>query len=353
MSPAQAQALWSRLAAAGVVSGTMPSAPEPQAPWYVRVMLGIAGVIAALFLLGFVGVGFAFVIKNAAVSVSVGIAVIAGAFAIFRAAARSDFAVMFALSVSFAGQALIGIGLFDLLRAGPDALAWIIFALLQAVLALVVRHFIHRLASAYLAGVALAFAMADAGIGALAVGLLGAAVAALWLNELPLATRRELLSPIAYGVTLAYLQAEISGAFGDSLFRLVTATDVARVARWAGQALVAGALLATAAALLRRAGWKTGDSRSVLALVVCAAIGLASFKAPGIAGGLMIVLLGFANGNRLLAGAGIAALLIYIGRYYYMLDLTLLVKSGVLAATGGALLLARWIFLRFLVKTDA
>jgi len=54
------------------------------------------------------------------------------------------------------------------------------------------------------------------------------------------------------------------------------------------------------------------ESRSILSLAVAAAIGAASFKAPGVAGGLMIAIVGFANGNRLLAGLGIAALLYYV-----------------------------------------
>jgi uncharacterized membrane protein len=52
--------------------------------------------------------------------------------------------------------------------------------------------------------------------------------------------------------------------------------------------------------------------------------------------------IGFANGNRILAGLGILALLGYLSHYYYSLQLTLLEKSGVLASTGIALL-AAWL----------
>src|SRR5205809_2120555 len=79
----------------------------------------------------------------------------------------------------------------------------------------------------------------------------------------------------------------------------------------------------------------------------------ASFKAPGVAGGLMIVLVGFANGNRLLAGLGIAALLYYVSSYYYLLDATLLAKAGVLAASGVVLLGARWLLLNVVMPERA
>jgi uncharacterized membrane protein len=66
----------------------------------------------------------------------------------------------------------------------------------------------------------------------------------------------------------------------------------------------------------------------------------------------MIVLLGFANANRVLAGLGIASLLVYVSSYYYLLDVTLLAKSAVLAATGAALLGARWIVLNVVMPKE-
>jgi len=112
-------------------------------------------------------------------------------------------------------------------------------------------------------------------------------------------------------------------------------------------------LLSAVWMLLRRAGWSLPESKSILSLAVAGAIGAASFKAPGVAGGLMIVLVGFANGNRLLAGLGIAALLYYVSSYYYLLDATLLAKAGVLAASGVVLLGARWLLLNVVMPERA
>jgi uncharacterized membrane protein len=123
---------------------------------------------------------------------------------------------------------------------------------------------------------------------------------------------------------------------------------------WIGEGLVAVALVASVWVLVVRAKWKPADTRTLLALAAAAAVGVASLRAPGIAAGLMIAIIGFSNANRVLVGLGIAALLIYVGAYYYALDVTLLVKSGVLAATGAVLLAARSITLRMVVaKEDA
>ena len=58
------------------------------------------------------------------------------------------------------------------------------------------------------------------------------------------------------------------------------------------------------------------------------------------------------RGLRVLTGLGIAALLFYVSGYYYQLDVTLLVKSGVLAATGAVLLAARWLMLNFIMPQE-
>ena len=61
MSATPRDALWAQLRDGGLVEGDLPEVGDARAPWFVRVMLGIAGWIGALFLLGFVGAGFAFV----------------------------------------------------------------------------------------------------------------------------------------------------------------------------------------------------------------------------------------------------------------------------------------------------
>ena len=58
-----AQQLWQQLQQQGLVTGDMPPLSNVNSPWYVRVMLGVAGWIGALFLLGFVGAFFEAIIN--------------------------------------------------------------------------------------------------------------------------------------------------------------------------------------------------------------------------------------------------------------------------------------------------
>src|SRR5262249_18588128 len=74
-----------------LVEGTLPEAGEAASPWFIRVMLGFAGWLGALFLLGFVGAAFAFVFKSASAALFMGACACAAAIAIFRAAPKSGF----------------------------------------------------------------------------------------------------------------------------------------------------------------------------------------------------------------------------------------------------------------------
>src|SRR5262249_12346056 len=101
-------------------------------------------------------------------------------------------------------------------------------------------------------------------------------------------------------------------------------------------------LVGAVIALIRREGLELGSGQGRVGLAAALILGLASFKAPGVAPAAAILVVGYANGNRVLAGLGIAALVGYLSHYYYSMQSTLLVKSGLLAAAGIALLAARF-----------
>jgi uncharacterized membrane protein len=343
--------LWSRLVAAGCASGEAP-AHESQGPWYVRLMLGIAGCIAAGFLMGFVGVGLSFLVDSKLGSIAAGIAMIGAAFALLHAA-RTDFSAMFGFAVSLAGQALLAYGIARVFERTGDAVPWAAMALIEALLAIAMPNFVHRLVSGYLAALCLASALAVSGGAGLAAGVIAAGIAYAWLGELRRARLHETVTAVGYGMALAFIQAQSWSFHEGSMIHSLGAKPISWAQAWTGQALVLAAFLVVVATLVRRAGWSLREPRALAALVAAAAIGAASFKAPGVAGGLMIVSLGFAHGNRVLTGVGIAALLFFISSYYYLLDVTLLAKAGVLAASGVVLLAVRWLLLKVILEKDA
>jgi len=237
---------WERLRSAGLVDGEAPAPEKTDSPWYVRAMLGVAGWIGALFLLGFVGAGLAFVF-------------------------RDD------------GAALIA-------------------------------------------------------------GLLccAAALAVLWLNEFHWAARGSSVRAIAYGLTLGLIQVDGQLLFGASSGLWHGRPHGLEMGHWIGPMLADAALVWTVLCLLRRYAISPRSRIGLASIIATTIIATASIQAPGVNAALLVIILGFANANRPLFGLGVIALLVYLSHFYYLLDITLLMKSGVLAGTGCALLAARY-----------
>ena len=346
-----AQTLWSELRQAGLVWADAPPTDADETPWYVRTMLGVAGWIAALFLLGFIGAALAFVMRSEGAMIGVGLVAIGGAYAIFRAAGKGAFLSQFGFAASVAGQALVIMGLAGTVKP-EHAAFWLIVAALEAALAIALPNFVHRVWSAFAAATALTVFLALSHAFFVATGLLSALVLAAWLGELTWASAHSIVRSSAYGLTLALLQAVGFVAFWTmDVERFFSQSGAQQwLQPWMGEGLAAAVLVVAVYQLLQRAGISPLRRDAMAALLAAALIGLASLKAPGIAAGLMVLLLGFAGGNKVLTGLGIAALLLYLSAFYYTLHSTLLVKSGVLAATGGLLLVTRFAGLQWFLQ---
>lgn len=339
-----AAALWERLSAEGLVEGGRPEPGRPAPPWYVRVMLGIAGWIGALFLLAFLGAAFSLLVDDSGVALFVGAALCGGAFALFRGFDGNDFAEQFGLAVSLAGQMLMIVGLSGLLGVQEGAPFYLAIALMEAALALLVPNFLHRLLATCGAAVAVALAINSAELHGLSAPILCAGLALVWLEPKVWAGGGRLWRPVGYGLVLALLLVETFRLFdAGTLFGVVAAPS-----RWVaingpliGRALGAAVLLWVAIALVRREGVAPASPIGLTAGAAALVLGLASLAAPGLASALLILLLGFAVGNRLLVALGILSLLGFVTHFYYSLHATLLEKSGILAMTG-LCLLAIW-----------
>jgi len=328
-----AAALWERLAADGLVEGDPSRPAEAPAPWYVRAMLGFAGWIAACFLMGFLGIALALG-TNGAGAVPIGAACCAGAFFLFRAFDGQDFVEQLALAISLAGQGLIAYGLHETFGSDGASL-YLAFAVVEAVLVLAVPNFLHRALAAAGAGGAVALAFGDLELPGIASPFLCAALAVIWLQPDLWARGGRLWRPIGYGVVLALLLTETFRLFdlGAELFgwRSAPPSWIAVHGPLIGRVVAAGILIFVALSLAAREGVARG-SRLFLAVAGGAVlVALISIWAPGLAAALLILLLGFDAGSRLLQAVGILSLLGFVSHFYYSLNATLLAKSGLMA----------------------
>lgn len=327
--------LWALLRRHGLVASDVAPAREPGTFWFVRLLLGFGGWLGAVFLLGFVAAAFSFVVDKPLASFIAGALACLVAAVLLRKPVETDFLPHFAFAVSLAGQALMAWGLASGMHAGgPAAFA---IAAQQAVLLLAVPNALHRIWTSGTAAVAVAYGLHALQLGPYASFLLTAAVAWIWLKEFDLGRWAGAGRAAGYGISIAAVAVTATaGVFGRD-----AATFGDGASGWLGAALGGAVLPAAAAMLLRREGMQPGSRLGSSALIIALILGAAAVKAPGLAPAMVILVLGFANGNRVLAAFGIVALLAYLSHYYYSLQATLLEKSALLAATGMALLLAK------------
>jgi uncharacterized membrane protein len=101
---------------------------------------------------------------------------------------------------------------------------------------------------------------------------------------------------------------------------------------------------------LVRIHWQHAATRNVrerLGPFTVAAVIVCILLPPGGSAALLILMLAFVLGSRPLALLGTLLQIYFIWRFYYDLDTTLLVKSEILAAVGGVLLVAWWFMQRY------
>jgi uncharacterized membrane protein len=345
MSRSFEPALRARLVDAELVQGEIPELGDNATPWYVRLMLGIAGWIGAGFLLGLVGVGFEFVFKSETAALVIGGLLCTAAAVLFRARQESDFTSQFGLAVSFAGQALILVGLLRLFGQEPRVVAGVVMVV-QVLLFVVAPNFLHRVWSVAAGGFAVIYVLNRSGLVAFSKVILLAAIAWIWLREFRVAVRAEAMRALGYGLVLLLLFLYVGyWGFGVSTgvwyFGAVKPPLGGQVGAWIALLLTGAVLVACVWTLLRREGVAVASQSGGAALAGAVVLALVSLKVPGIALTGTVLLLGFAHANRVLAGLGAAGLLLCLGFYYYALNLTLLEKSWLLMGSGVLLLVGR------------
>lgn len=339
-------ALWQQLKTVQLVDGDLPT-EQGLSPWYIRVMQGFAGWLGALFLLFFVGISLWSDMAESALMV-VGLFNCGVAWLIFNNMKNSEFMTQFALAISFSGQMLFVIGLFLFLEFHePSAGIFCGIAFFEVLLALFIPNFIHRVVSSCSAMIALSLAMGYVGWYELVPAMTVAVFALVWLNEIRFAEHAYVLQPVGYGFTFALLSLTGSRLYFYDLwgwFGYVGDNDQAAMwlsSPWLSTGGISAVLCYVVYQLLLREQVAVTSKIGGGAIMGTLLLVVLSWWVPSIVIALMIVLVGFAAGNRVLLGLGIVGLGLFLSHYYYQLQATLLTKSFVLAVSGLVLLVAR------------
>lgn len=352
---ARAQALWQRLTQADVVSGDAPDIDD-DTPWYLAALIGVSAWIAALFFFGFFLALFDGLYREPALAFPMGAACCAVAWLLLRVARGRDFIEQFAIATSLVGQLLIGMAFFEWgEHAGGDdrwRLAWLGVGSVAAILYAIGRLPMHRfLCGAIVAVALLALCLVDdEATKHFAIPLLAWAMFAAWWRSAGHGRLAIALPPLAWALGLVLLFAVWFVAREAAIFR--GATGEVRDTMRIGEMMIVPLLPACAYWLASRQSALDARSR-LFVLAFAAGFALLLWRAPGVSIGVTIVLIGFALYRPALLAVGLLGTAAYLFDYYYHLQLTLLEKSGWLAAAGVAVLAVRWAHVRFAGRAAA
>lgn len=309
-------------------------------PWFLRVAVGFGAWLATGFLLGF-ALSIA-PLDDPATRLVAGVALIAAAVWL-RPRTTTEFRKHAAVAASLAGQGLVIAGLYELTDSARATAA--IVVLMGTALLRLMPDNVHR----FLTTLAIVLAVyvtivADGTRGAFeaVTVVLVAATAMAWrfrLRDRP-AAWNTLLRPVGYALIVALLVALVVGS----------STHLGRVSFDAGSWLALGRVTTVAftialTVLVRviideHAGAQSGAA-AFAAYAGVAFLALTTMSTPGIMAGAWVLALAFDRRDRVFVGLGIVFLLVFGTVYYYNMHLTLLEKSGVLAASGALLLAIR------------
>ncbi len=345
--------IWATLSSANLVEGEQANNIEVNSPWYVKLLLALAGWFAALFLLLFVGISLESFFDNKILFFIVGCFMIIFSYIIFYNS-KNDFAENFALAVSIAGQLLVIFVIVDNGDGYLDTNSKIfVIALFQIILTAIMPNYVHRLLTTLVAAilsVGYLKTLQQYGIPDIASSVLLLLSAWLWLNEYKSYKKIKIRQAIAYGLTLALIILYISEINNvSSIFtQLLPRSFRYNSHSWLSELLASVVAVFIIWNLLKRTGHQRFDHVTILALLGTLIFSALSLEAYGITASLIIIVLGFANSNRVLLGLGIAAMLYFVSAYYYYLRMSLIDKAQILLIIGLCLLVLRMIMLRVL-----
>ncbi len=334
----ESSTLWETLKAENIVGEEMP-VDDNIVPWFIRILLGVAGWIGAGFILLFIALSMNFLIDSIITAIISGLVLCGTSYFAFRKKIKNDFLVQFMFAICLAGQGLIYFGIFELLNEVETIMVLSIFAI-HILFFILFNNFILKLISVISGVSAFLFFICSFGFLPYASIVLFASLAILWLYEYKLPLKPIMTQSLGYGITLlmiVFVLVDIS-----EWNKVVSSFYDHSIPQLAGVGTpVINSILITG--VLVWIGLTIKKEKTVLIIIFAVLLGATEIIAPGLAIMIALVILGFAHGNLILFFSGIVSTLGYMSYYYYKMDLSLLYKSIFLICFGIILLIIRFV----------
>ena len=331
--------LWIKLEEADLVQGEAPKITSINSPWYIKVLLAVSGWLGAIFLLGFLFGAFASFLESPAASFFMSIPLLLIAHRILGTP-NNEFYEHLALAISLSAQALFVRSVIEWESTG---LIWFTVGIFQVLLAYFMPSFLHRVFSTIFAAISFAVSLSIIGAPQLFGSLLIFPTVWLCLNEFRFANQYKRIKGVMYGLVISTLLLKCSHIFGADFENLLLSVNetIIQLPSWVSYSIYISAIIFASWQLLISNNVVISSKLAKLVLLFTCILGFVTFKAPGLGVGLIVLVLGFAHSNRVLSGLGVISLLVYSSAYYYMMEETLLFKSGILLVVGILMLSCR------------
>jgi uncharacterized membrane-anchored protein len=347
--------LWNTLKSSQLVSGDVPKDSEMSIPWYIRVMQGFAGWLAAIFLLVFFGVMFGQLFRqaNSSLLMVVGLLCNAASYVIIKND-KNDFLSQFGMAVSLCGQLMFAIGLFwmfDFYRL--NGVPFFMLAVYQIILSWLIPNFIHRFLTTVFGLLSFLIALNIFGVYGIGTALTAVVLAFIWLREEQWGTNRNFWEPIGFALATTIVISNgflLSRKFLFYNFREEKSGWLFEHAAQLSSILISLVIINVVWTLLKEYRKNLDENSTRLALFASIVLVIISYKIFGMSAGLLVVILGFARQRISLMVLGSLAVLSFFSWYYYNLHVTLLVKSIYLVVMGAVFMFC-WYVLPKLTHT--
>ena len=337
---------WQTLKSAGLTDSEKPPQTELEAPWFVRLLQGFAGWLAALLILAFIGVSFWSFFRDEYAHVAVILAVIAHAVAWPLLSKRSnEFLDQLGLAISIAGQFLMAFGVL-MSFSFEGYTGFIVLGVYQLLLVFVMPNSIHRFLSACFSVISLSWGMRHSMALEWLQLLVSAAIILVFIFESKWGNRRSLWLPFAYGLACSALVIDglwHSGAY----FYMLNHPQSAVMQSWLHPLVSMLMWLYVIWHISQTLKMRLISVQTIAFYCVALAVAGVLYYATGSLNPLFIMILGFYRQRPILLAIGVLSLIGFVSWYYYSLHISLLQKSLILLSSAGAFFIL-WSGMKFL-----
>lgn len=326
----------------GLVSESMINETPSGFAWPIKLLLAISGWLGGLCLLGIFFGAFTLFFQSAVASAVVSLIMFVAAQRILSAR-NNEFFEHLALALSFSAQVLYGWALLPLEHIQVILLS---FAILQAVLVIIMPSMTHRVWSTLSCCAAMSGVLISYGLPSLLSSVLLLPMVWLSLNEFRFPASYRFVSGLKYGLVLSIVVLLCVQVFRNEVGSILVSNSDATftLPYWVAPITYMLSMFISAGYLLYYHQVRFSSKVAKLAVIFTTLLAVLTSMAPGVGVSLIILVTAFAQSNRMMLGLGATALLVYSSTYYYMMETTLLFKSGVLMSVALIMLVSYLVF---------